>query len=94
MNPSTDRWRPVHRAVANVVAFLQQGAFWIAIALAVLYVPLLGVWADAVPLEMIVGLVGFHGVALLVGHGHQRSSDTIRIPANERSTSSDSDSEA
>lgn len=74
MNPVEGRMRsdgwPGHGAIERLVAALRRGAFWTGIALAVLYVPLLGAWEGAVPLEVLVGLVGVHGAALLVGHGH------------------------
>jgi hypothetical protein len=56
------------RLVAPPVQFV---AFWAAISLPFLYLPLFSGGLEATEVTVFLGLLGLHVVALFVGHGHR-----------------------
>ncbi|WP_458187801.1 hypothetical protein [Haladaptatus sp. NG-WS-4] len=61
--------RAVRRVIAPPVQFL---GFWAAVSLPFLYAPLLFDGLVGTELTVFVGLLVFHVVALVVGHGYRR----------------------
>lgn len=55
----------------GVVEIVERTAFWIAVALPVGYLPVLMVTSPAERVPTLVGLVGLHGVMLVVGHRYE-----------------------
>jgi len=64
--------RPVRRGVAAVAAPLRFVAFWLAVALPFLYLPLLATGLDGARPTVFVGLLLVNVVALVLGHDHHR----------------------
>lgn len=64
--------RLVRLSLAVVVAPLRFLAFWTAVALPFLYVPLLVGGLDGQQTTVFVGLLLLNAVALVVGHEHRR----------------------
>lgn len=61
----------VGTAALQVIEFV---AFWIAVALPFVYLPMIALGAaTSYPLAF-VGLLGANAIALAIGHGHERSS--------------------
>jgi hypothetical protein len=65
--------RAVSTAVSYVRPLFQATAFWSAIAMPFLYIPLLlgGLTGGEAP--AFVGLIAANGLALVLGHGHRQS---------------------
>ena len=63
---------PVRRSLAVVAAPLRFVAFWLAVALPFLYVPLLAAGLDGARPTVFVGLLVVNAVALVLGHDHGR----------------------
>lgn len=62
------------RTGASIAAPLSMLAFWAAIALPVVYLPLLAAGIDTVSgLALFLGLLGLHALALAAGRGHARA---------------------
>jgi hypothetical protein len=66
-----DDWS-ARRSLAVVVAPLRFVAFWVAVALPFLYLPLLAGGLDGAKPTVFVGLLLINAVALVVGHEHGR----------------------
>lgn len=82
-----------YAAFNRAVTVVEGVAFWVAVALPVLYgLGLLLVDIDQVPAWLLVGLVGLNVVALVVGNRHQRPGTESRS-LDGSATSTDSRSE-
>lgn len=81
--------RAVSTAVNYVRPLFQATAFWSAVAMPFLYIPLLfgGLTGGEAP--AFVGLVAANGLALVLGHGHRQSESR---PAEEPAADSAPDS--
>lgn len=66
------RARSVVRPTASIVERIRRVAFWTAIALPFLYLPMLAVGLDGVLAPVFVGLIACNALALFVGHPYMR----------------------
>lgn len=57
--------------LATLASFLQGVAFWVAIGLSAGY-PIAFLYPEASAPEFLLGLIGLHATALLLGHGYER----------------------
>lgn len=63
---------PGPRPMASIQYGISAIAFWSAIGLPLVYLPLLAQGIDSISgLAFVLGLIEFHLVALFFGHGHQ-----------------------
>lgn len=65
-----------------VVGAVQTAAFWLAVALPLLYVPVLAGVVTRLPAvaALVAALVATNALALVVGHGHRRDDSGERRP--------------
>lgn len=61
----------VNFVTGHVVGVVERVAFWIAVAFPVVYLPVLMWMPPAERLPTLAGLVGLHGVILVVGHRYE-----------------------
>jgi hypothetical protein len=66
-----DSW-PLRRSLEVVTAPLRFVAFWVAVALPFLYLPLLAGGLEGQQATVFVGLLFVNATALLLGHEHRR----------------------
>lgn len=66
----------LNRVGARVRAPLETAAFWAAVVLPVVYLPLLATGLEGQTMVAFVGLLALNALSLVLGHSHRRDDDS------------------